>query len=88
MALNMTFSYSGAEKILFLARRRDLRQISLDTPDYTAVVLPLTGIRHAIAIDYDPMDGFVYWTDDEARAIQRAKLDGSGIKSTNLDIFN
>ena len=68
----------GAEKILFLARRRDLRKISLDTPDYTAVVLPLDNIHHAIAIDYDPVEGYVYWTDDEARAIQRSKLDGTG----------
>ena len=68
----------GPEKILFLARRRDLRKISLDTPDYTAVVLPLSNILHAIAIDYDPVEGYVYWTDDEARAIQRSKLDGTG----------
>ncbi|KAK7490751.1 hypothetical protein BaRGS_00017980, partial [Batillaria attramentaria] len=68
----------GAEKILFLARRRDLRKISLDTPDYTAVVMPLDNIQHAIAIDYDPVDKYVYWTDDEARAIQRARLDGTG----------
>lgn len=29
------------------------------------MVLPLTGIKHAIAIDYDPVDGYLYWTDDE-----------------------
>lgn len=69
---------SGAEKILFLARRRDLRKISLDTLDYTAVVLPLTDVRHAIAVDYDPVEDYVYWTDDETRAIQRSRLDGSG----------
>lgn len=34
-------------------------------------------IRHAIAIDYDPVEGYVYWTDDEVRAIRRSRLDGS-----------
>ncbi|KAK7098488.1 hypothetical protein V1264_002764 [Littorina saxatilis] len=68
----------GAKDMLFLARRRDLRKISLDMPDYTAVVLPLENIQHAIAIDYDPVEGYVYWTDDEARAIQRSRLDGTG----------
>ncbi|MEQ2192771.1 hypothetical protein XENOCAPTIV_017035, partial [Xenoophorus captivus] len=34
-------------------------------------------IRHAIAIDYDPVEGFVYWTDDEVRAIRRSHIDGS-----------
>nr|AVT42511.1 Wnt co-receptor arrow [Lithobius atkinsoni] len=68
----------GAQEILLLARRPDLRRISLDTPDYTDVVLQLEGVRHAIAIDYDPLEGYVYWTDDEALAIRRAYLDGSG----------
>uniref|UniRef100_A0A131YQ22 Low density lipoprotein receptor-related protein 5/6 n=1 Tax=Rhipicephalus appendiculatus TaxID=34631 RepID=A0A131YQ22_RHIAP len=68
----------GAEQILLLARRKDLRRISLDTPDYTDVVLPLRGLKHAIALDYDPVEGRVYWTDDELCLIQRAFLNGSG----------
>ncbi|CAH1258892.1 LRP6 [Branchiostoma lanceolatum] len=70
----------GASEILLLARRTDLRRISLDTPDYTDVVLQIDDIRHAIAIDYDVVEGFVYWTDDEARAIRRARLDGTGVE--------
>jgi len=27
--------------------------------------IPLTGLAHAIAIDYDPIEGYIYWTDDE-----------------------
>ncbi|XP_064097645.1 low-density lipoprotein receptor-related protein 6-like [Macrobrachium nipponense] len=73
---NFTCS-DGPEEMLILARRTDLRRISLDTPDHTAVVMPVSGVKHAIAVDYDPIDGFVYWTDDEALCIQRAKLDGS-----------
>ncbi|KAH6935216.1 hypothetical protein HPB50_004785 [Hyalomma asiaticum] len=68
----------GAEQILLLARRKDLRRISLDTPDYTDVVLPLRGLKHAIALDYDPVEGRVYWTDDELCLIQRAFLNGTG----------
>ena len=56
----------------------DIRRISLDTPDYTDVVLPLEGISHAIAIDYDPVEEMVYWTDTEVMLINRAFLDGSG----------
>ena len=75
----MSFVYRvGAEEILLLARRSDLRRISLDTPDYTGVVLTMNQIKHAIAIDYDPVDGMVYWSDDEVRKIWRANMDGSG----------
>ncbi|KAG5273414.1 hypothetical protein AALO_G00151070 [Alosa alosa] len=67
----------GAEEVLLLARRTDLRRISLDLPDFTDIVLQVSDIRHAIAIDYDPVDGHVYWTDDEVKAIRRARIDGS-----------
>lgn len=67
----------GAEQVLLLARRTDLRRISLDLPDFTDIVLQVNDIRHAIAIDYDPVEGYVYWTDDEVRAIRRSHIDGS-----------
>lgn len=70
-------SCSGAEEVLLLARRTDLRRISLDLPDFTDVVLQVGDVRHAIAIDYDPVEGYVYWTDDDLRAIRRSRLDGS-----------
>ncbi|XP_029697135.1 low-density lipoprotein receptor-related protein 5 isoform X2 [Takifugu rubripes] len=67
----------GAEHVLLLARRTDLRKISLDLPDFSDIVLMVDDIRHAIAIDYDPVEGFVYWTDDEIKAIRRAHIDGN-----------
>ncbi|RWS31434.1 hypothetical protein B4U80_01714 [Leptotrombidium deliense] len=67
----------GAQKSLLLARRVDIRRISLDTNDHTAVVLPLKGVKHAIAVDYDPVEKRIYWSDDEIRIIRRAYLNGS-----------
>ncbi|XP_006642533.3 low-density lipoprotein receptor-related protein 5 [Lepisosteus oculatus] len=71
----------GAQEVLLLARRTDLRRISLDLPDFTDIVLQINDIRHAIAIDYDPVEGYVYWTDDEVKAIRRAQIDGSGAQT-------
>ncbi|XP_042302506.1 low-density lipoprotein receptor-related protein 5 isoform X1 [Sceloporus undulatus] len=79
---------AGAEEVLLLARRTDLRRISLDMPDFTDIILQIDNIRHAIAIDYDPVEGYIYWTDDDVRAIRRAFLDGSEaqtIVSTEID---
>lgn len=70
-------SLSGATQMLLLARRTDLRRISLDMPDFTDIILQLDDIRHAIAIDYDPVEGYIYWTDDDVKAIRRSQLDGS-----------
>lgn len=66
------------QNILLLVRRPDLRMISLDTPDHTDFVLPMKGIVQAVAIDYDPVDDFVYWSDFESLSITRARLNGSG----------
>jgi len=70
---------SGASSILLLVRRSDLRWVSLDTTDFTDVVLDIRNIRHAIAVEYDPINRHVYWTDDEMRSIRRAYLDGTGL---------
>ena len=64
--------------MLLLARRTDIRMISLDMADFTDIVLQLDSVKHSIAIDYDPVEGYVYWTDDEVRAIRRAYLNGTG----------
>ncbi|XP_029038470.2 low-density lipoprotein receptor-related protein 6 isoform X1 [Osmia bicornis bicornis] len=67
----------GPEELLLIVQRNEICRISLDSPDYTNFVLPLTGIKHAIAIDFDPVQEMLYWTDEEARAIRRASLDGT-----------
>lgn len=65
MYITDDFVVAGAQELLLLVQRTDICRISLDSPDHTNMVLPLTGIKHAIAIDYDPVDGYLYWTDDE-----------------------
>ena len=70
---------AGPVHFLLLARKVDVRRISLDTPDLTDIVVPVSGIRHAVAIDFDPVDKFVYWSDDEKLEIKRARMDGTGM---------
>lgn len=68
----------GPVELLLIVQRTEICRLSLDSPDYTNFVLPLSGIKHAIAIDFDPVDQMLYWSDEEAYAIRRAYLDGSG----------
>uniref|UniRef100_A0A8D8WXU2 Low-density lipoprotein receptor-related protein 6 n=2 Tax=Cacopsylla melanoneura TaxID=428564 RepID=A0A8D8WXU2_9HEMI len=76
--LNNVTCANGSQEMLLLVQRTDICKISLDTPDHTNVMLPVVGVKHAIAIDYDPVGEHLYWTDDEARTIRRIKLDGTG----------
>ena len=55
------------------------------------MVVPVPGIQHAVAIDFDPVDKFIYWSDVEAFEIKRAKTDGTGIYwmwMSNFDAFS
>ncbi|XP_044256052.1 low-density lipoprotein receptor-related protein 6 [Tribolium madens] len=67
----------GPQELLLLARRTDICLIHLDSPDYTNKILPLHDVKYTIAVDYDPVQGYIYWSDDEVKKIQRARLNGS-----------
>ena len=63
---------------MIVAKTKELRLISLDTLDHTAIVLPIRNLQQVVVIEYDPVERFVYWTDQTLHLIKRAKLDGSG----------
>lgn len=55
-----------------------MRRISLDTPDQTDVIIPLDGIKEAVAMDWDSQGDYIYWTDVTQDTINRARWDGTG----------
>lgn len=71
----------GPEKLLLIARKKDISKISLDTADYSDMIVSLSLVRQAIGIDYDPIERYMYWTDNELNYISRAHLDGSSTRS-------
>lgn len=68
------------EDMLFIVQRTHINKVSLDSPDHTLFEVPVGKVKYAIAIDYDPVDDMIYWTDEEAHAIKRSRLDGTGMK--------
>eukprot|EP00095_Tigriopus_kingsejongensis_P004525 maker-scaffold532_size145644-snap-gene-0.29 protein:Tk04525 transcript:maker-scaffold532_size145644-snap-gene-0.29-mRNA-1 annotation:"low-density lipoprotein receptor-related protein 6 isoform x1" len=73
-------------EILLLSIKEDVRRISLDTPDFTDIVIQVDdpAVQHhdVIAIDFDPVEQFVYFTytyitNDSAVGIYKSALDGS-----------
>ena len=41
--------------------------------------VPLANVRNITAVDYDPLEGYVYWVDSHYGSISRARLNGAGI---------
>lgn len=76
--------FLGPQNFIIVATRTKLRLISLDTLDHTWIVLPIQNMQHVIVIEFDPVEKFVYWTDEDLKWIKRAKLDASG-KCTMFD---
>lgn len=67
---------SHNDQILILALRTGLRKISLDTPDFSDIVVTKNNEdANIVAVDFDPVDGFIYWT-DLAHGLNRISLDG------------
>lgn len=50
------------EAFLLFTRRADIRRISLETNN-NDVIIPLSGVKDATALDFDINDSRIYWTD-------------------------
>ncbi|KAG9352113.1 hypothetical protein JZ751_020526 [Albula glossodonta] len=69
------------ETYLLFSNRVSVRRISLDTTDYTDVHVPIPELHNVISLDYDSVEGKVYYTDVTLDVIRRANLNGSGMET-------
>ncbi|XP_022648330.1 low-density lipoprotein receptor-related protein 4-like isoform X3 [Varroa destructor] len=67
--------------LLLFANREYLHTISMDTPDRTDVLLPITDIQDAVALDFDYEHKKFYFTDVKLDVIRRSNLNGSGTET-------
>ena len=82
------FFFSELNSFALFARRTDIRIISFDTLNNLDSVLPLKDVRSAVAVDWDPVERFIYWTDVMADTINRARIDGSDQQVRFMKRFN
>ena len=75
-----SFSFTtGMKKFLFLARKSDIRVMSLDADKNVDVILPIKDIGRASGVDFDILKKKIYWTDTETESVNCAYLDGTGL---------
>ena len=68
------------DAFLLYTRRDDIRRISIERETGEDILIPLKGVAEASALDYDRMDGRIYWSDIELKTISRAFLNGSALE--------
>ncbi|XP_049321599.1 low-density lipoprotein receptor-related protein 4 isoform X2 [Astyanax mexicanus] len=69
------------ETYLLFSNRVSVRRISLDTADHTDVHVPVPELHNVISLDYDSVDGKLYYTDVSLDVIRRVNLDGSEMET-------
>ncbi|XP_062576146.1 low-density lipoprotein receptor-related protein 4-like isoform X3 [Saccostrea cucullata] len=72
------------EDVLVFARRQSVHMMSLSSFEYHTI--PVLDIKHSIAVDFDPVDKQVFWSDNEQTTISKVYLDGSGQKIVSTGI--
>lgn len=73
------------ESYLLFSNRVSLRRISLDTDDRTDVYLDIPQLHNVISLDYDSMEGKVYYTDVTLDVIRLVETLGQPSANTHLD---
>ncbi|XP_067141982.1 low-density lipoprotein receptor-related protein 4-like isoform X1 [Centruroides vittatus] len=82
---------TGMQNFLIVARRTDIRMISLDVDYWADVILPVKSVENAIAIDVDRKESWIYWSDGMQDKIERADSTGNKVEkivSLGLDSVN
>ncbi|XP_055684209.1 low-density lipoprotein receptor-related protein 4 [Lutzomyia longipalpis] len=81
---------SVPDKLLLIARKKDIRLRQLEPKNASIevdMVVPLDGLKSAVALEWCSESDYIYWTDVGRGSISRAYLNGSEqatIISTNL----
>eukprot|EP00058_Branchiostoma_floridae_P001847 XP_002587335.1 hypothetical protein BRAFLDRAFT_100531 [Branchiostoma floridae] len=74
-------SRKNRELFLLVADSEENAILQVDITSGSKVTLPLVGVGQPVALDYDPITDYVYWSDSGNCNIKRARRDGSGMET-------
>ncbi|PIK59538.1 putative low-density lipoprotein receptor-related protein 2 [Apostichopus japonicus] len=60
-------------------------QVDLSSDSHNFTAIALEGLKNPIAVDYDPVDSKIYFTDVIAKRVVRANLDGTEMEDLAVD---
>ncbi|XP_049888265.1 low-density lipoprotein receptor-related protein 6 [Pectinophora gossypiella] len=65
---------SEPEEFLLFAQKNAIGRIVVANGECNDAAIPLTGLKSVRAIEYDPVNKYLYWMDDESHAIRRVPI--------------
>ena len=63
--------------VIFVDRKQG-EIFQMDLSDYSLSAIKVSNLRDPTAIDIDPLEELIFWTDVEAKTIKRSTLSGDG----------
>ena len=74
------FSCFTPQAFLIFTRRDDIKRMSIETENSREMLIPVRGVSEASGVDYDRVDGRIYWSDIKQKTISRAHSNGSSVE--------
>jgi low density lipoprotein receptor-related protein 5/6 len=68
---------STIETFLLVAHREDIKMVSLETSQFAISKIKVKNSKNVNAIDFDPIEKRLYWTDEFLKTINSATLNGT-----------
>ena len=68
------------EAFLIFTRRDDIKRMSIEIENSRDMLIPVGGVQEASALDYDKIDGRIYWSDMKEKTIRRSFTNGFDVE--------
>jgi low density lipoprotein receptor-related protein 5/6 len=78
----LSICFVAPEAFLLFSQRNSISRILLELNGSAAfpdVLLPIQNLRAIRAVDFDPLDNYVYWIDRSAKSIRRARDNSTNV---------
>ncbi|UYV76344.1 LRP4, partial [Cordylochernes scorpioides] len=94
-SLPSVLDVTGMREFIVMAHRTHIRAVSLDTSYLADVILPLQGLKNAVALDVDTLEGLphpfalsvfedtLFWTDWHTKGIHSAPKAGGTVRTVH-----
>ncbi|KFM78305.1 Low-density lipoprotein receptor-related protein 6, partial [Stegodyphus mimosarum] len=67
------------QRFMLFSQRNSINRFLVDTLDSPDITLPIHGIKNIKAIDYDPVESFVYWIDGRTKTVRKSHINGTKV---------
>lgn len=78
--MHVSYEFLLDPKVFILfSQRNSISRFLVDSYDSPDITLPIHGLKNIKALDYDPVERFVYWIDGRSKSIRKCHVNGTKV---------